>query len=90
MKKQYGTSKSGKKRKVVENSKGKLLLEFEYKIRQTRAARRPDLILEVKENKKMLLCDMVCTQEGNIEMKVKEKMDKYQQLAFETTEKRMG
>ena len=33
---------------------------------------------------------MACPQEGNIEMKIKEKMDKYQQLDFETREKRMG
>ena len=77
------------KGKVVENSKGKQLQEFEYKMSQSSAARRPDLTLEDKENKEILLCDMACPQEVNIEMKIKEKMDKYQQLAFETREKRM-
>ena len=47
------------------------------------------LTLEDKENEKILLCGMACPQERNIEMKIREKMDKYQQLAFETREKRM-
>ena len=33
---------------------------------------------------------MACPQENNIEAKVKEKLDKYQQLAFETRENRVG
>ena len=33
---------------------------------------------------------MACAQEGNTEMKIKEKMDKYRQLAFETRKKRVG
>ena len=53
MKKQYGTGKSGKKGIVVENSKGKLLWEFEDKMRQSSAARKPDLTLEDKESKKI-------------------------------------
>ena len=64
--------------------------EFEYTMSQSSAARRPDLTLEDNENKKILLCDMACPQERNIEMKIKEKMDKYEQLDFETKEKRMG
>ena len=63
--------------KVVENSKGKLLWESEYRMRQSSAARTPDLTLEGKENKKILPCDMACPQEGKIEMKIKEKADKY-------------
>ena len=59
-------------------------------MRQSSASRRPDLTLEDKENKKILLCDIACPQEGNIEMKIKEKMDKYQQLALETKEERMA
>ena len=74
---------------MVEKSKGKLLCEFEYKMRQSRATRRPDLTLEDNENKKILLYDIVCLQEGNTEMKIEKKIDKYQQLAFETREKRM-
>ena len=37
----------------------------------------------------ILLYDIVCLQEGNTEMKIEKKIDKYQQLAFETREKRM-
>ena len=33
---------------------------------------------------------MACPQENNIEAKVKEKLDKYQQLVFETRENRVG
>ena len=80
------------KGKFFDNSKGKLLWEFEYKMRQSSTARRPDLTLEDKENKKnkkILLCGMTCPQEGN-KMKVKEKMDKYRHLAFEIRKKRMG
>ena len=32
-------------------------------MRQSSEARRPDLTLEDKENKKILLCDMACPQE---------------------------
>ena len=35
-----------------------------------------------------MLCDMACRQERNIEIKQKEKITKYQQLAYETREKR--
>ena len=76
--------------KVFENNKGKLVWDFEFKMRQTSSARRPDLTLEDKETKRIWICDVACPQENNIEAKVKEKMDKYQQLAFETREKRAG
>ena len=33
---------------------------------------------------------MACPQENNIEAKVKDKLDKYQQLSFETRENRAG
>ena len=51
-------------------------------------ARRPDLILELKEDKKIWICDMTCPQQNNIETKRIEKMTKYRQLAFETRERR--
>ena len=77
------------KGKLFENMKGKLVRDFEYKLRQSSSARRPDLTLEDKETKRIWICDMVCPQENNIEAKVKEKLDKYQQLAFETRENRV-
>ena len=78
------------KGKVFENMKGKLAWDFEYKLRQSSSARRKDLTLEDKETKRIWICDMACPQENNIEAKVKEKLDKYQQLAFETRENRVG
>ena len=45
---------------------------------------------EDRERKRIWICDMACPQENNIEAKVKEKLDKYQQLAFETRENRVG
>ena len=78
------------KGKVFENMKGKLVWDFEYKLRQSSSARRPDLTLEDKERKRIWICDMACPQENNIEAKVKEKLDKYQQLAFETRGNRVG
>ena len=78
------------KGKVFENMKGKLVWDFEYKLRQSSSARRPDLTLEDKETTRIWICDMACPQENNIEAKVKEKLDKYQQLAFETRENRVG
>ena len=35
---------------VLENERGKLVWDFEFKLRKTTTARRPDLILEDKEN----------------------------------------
>ena len=81
---------NNKKGKVLENGKGKLVWDFEYKMRQSSSARRPDLTLEDKERKRVWICDMACPQESNIEAKVKEKLDKYQQLAFEMRENRVG
>ena len=41
-------------------------------------------------NKKILICDMARPQESNIEAKIKEKIDKYQQLALQIRENRLG
>ena len=68
--------------KVFENMKGKLLSDSEYKMRQKSLAGRPNPTLEDKETNKVSICDMACPQEDNIEAQVKEKLDQYQQLAF--------
>ena len=65
------------KGKILENDKGKLVWDFEYKMRQSSWARRPDLTLEDKEMKRVWICDMACRQENNIKAKVTEKLDKY-------------
>ena len=73
---------------VFENDKGKLVWDFEFNLRKTTMARRPDLILEDNEKKKIWICDMACPQQHNIETKRIEKLTKYRQLAFETRERR--
>ena len=38
---------------VLENGKAKLVWDFEFNLRKTNTSRRPDLILEYKESKKI-------------------------------------
>ena len=75
---------------VMENDKGKLVWDFEFHLRKTTTARRPDLILEDKEKKKIWICDMACPQQRNIQAKRLDKLTKYRQLAYETRERRLG
>ena len=51
-------------------------------------ARRPDVTLEDKDKKLILLIDMACPNEANKEAKRDEKIRKYQQLCFELRERR--
>ena len=53
-------------------------------------ARRPDLILKEKGEKRIWICDMACPQQHNLETKWVEKLTKYRQLAFEMSERRPG
>ena len=62
---------------------------FEFNLRKT-TSRRPDLVLEDKERKKIWICDMACPQQANIAAKRNEKVTKYRQLAFELRERRPG
>ena len=62
--------------------------DFEFHLHKTTASRRPNLILETKEDRKILICDMACPQQQNINTKKMEKLTKYRQLAFETRERR--
>ena len=78
------------KETVLENDKAKLVWDFEFHLRKTTTARRPDLILELKTDKKIWICDMACPQQNNIGAKRTEKLTKYRQLAFETREQRPG
>ena len=59
-------------------------------MRKTTTARRPDLILEYTNEKKIWIVDMACPNEKNITSKYNEKLQKYQQLAFEIRERRPG
>ena len=75
---------------VLENDKVKLLWDFEFHLQKITTARRLDLILELKTDKKIWICDMACSQQNNIGAKRTEKLTKYRQLAFETREQRPG
>ena len=54
---------------VPENGKAKLVWDFEFHLRKTTTARRPDLILEEKGGKRIWVCDMACPQQHNLETK---------------------
>ena len=41
---------------VLENSNAKLVWDFEFNLRKTTTSRRPDLVLENKEKKKIWIC----------------------------------
>ena len=78
------------KGKIFENENQKMCWDFEYNLRKTTTARRPDVTIEDKNSKKILLIDMACPNENNIAEKRREKLTKYQQLAFEIRERRPG
>ena len=57
-------------------------------MRKTTSARRQDVMIENDEEKKLWIVDMACPNEKNIGEKHREKLTKYQQLAFEMREER--
>ena len=81
---------SWKKGTVLENNGRKLIWDFEFRCRKSTSARRPDLVLEDNFNKTILIIDMACPMEQNIEEKRREKLTKYQQIAYEIRERRRG
>ena len=84
----YGTRNVGNEERCLRKINGKLVWDFEFNLHKTTMARRPDLILEDKEKKKIWICDMACPQQRNIETKRIEKLTKHRQLAFEMRERR--
>ena len=74
----------------MENSNAKLVWDFEFNFPKTTTSRRPDLVLQDKEKKKIWICDVACLQQPNIAAKRNEKVTKYRQLAFELKERRPG
>ena len=80
---------SWNKGKVIESKDFQLSWDFEYHLRKTTTARRPDVTIELKKEK-IYLVDMACPNEGNVNAKHLEKIEKYQQLAFEILERRQG
>ena len=75
---------------MLENNKAKLVWDFEFHLRKTTTAGRPDLILELEIDKKIWICNLACPQQENIGAKRAEKTTKYRQTAFETREQRPG
>ena len=75
---------------MLENDKAKLVWDFEFHLQKTTSVRRPDLLLELKIDKKILICNMACPQQNNIGAKRDEKMIKFKQIAFETRERHPG
>ena len=73
---------------LLEKNGKKICWDFEFTMRKTTSARRPDVMIENDEEKKLWIVDMACPNEKNIGEKHREKLSKYQQLAFEMREKR--
>ena len=46
--------------------------------------------METREDRKILICDMACPQQQNIDTKRMEKLTQYRQLAFETRDRPPG
>ena len=73
---------------MLEKNGKKICWDFEFTMRKATSARKPDVIIENDEGKKLWIVDMACPNEKNIGEKHREKLTKYQQLAFEMREKR--
>ena len=79
-----------KKGTVIEKPGKKLVWEFEYNMRKTTTARRPELTLEDIEEGNIWIVDMAWPAEANIVETRRGKLQKYQQLAFEIRERWPG
>ena len=64
---------------VLGNERGKLVWNFEFHLRKTTTAARPDLTLEDKSKKVIRICNMAYSQQWKIEAKRSEKLTKYRQ-----------
>ena len=75
---------------VLENDKANFVWDFQFNLRKTETARRLDLILELKNEKQIWICDMACPMQQNIDTKRIDKLTRYRKPAFETRERRPG
>ena len=73
-----------KPKAALENTKVKLLWDFNIQCDRNIIARRPDLLLVDKERKHCLLIDITVPRNDRVAEKEDEKVDKYQRLKFET------
>ena len=83
-------TKKWERGKVIEKDGKKLFWDWEHPMRTDCIARRPDLTLEDKSKKTILLIDMACPNENNKIAKRDEKIGKYNGLCFELRERREG
>ena len=79
-----------KKGTVIKKPDKKLMWNFEYRMRKTTKTRRPDLTLEDAEERIIWIDDIACPAKANIAEKRREKLQKYQQLAFEIRKRHGG
>ena len=75
---------------VLENDKVELVWNFAFQLWKTTTVKRPDLILELKTDKKIWICYIACLQQNSIGVNRTERLTKYMQLPFETRERRPG
>ena len=66
---------------LAKNGK-KICWDFEFTMGKTASARRPDVVIENDEEKKLWTVDMACPNEKNIGEKHREKLTKYQQIGL--------
>ena len=78
-----GKRSEHKPESVLENDKSQLLWDFEVQTDHHNEARRPDLILVGKERNTCQIVDFAIPGDHRVEMKEKEKREKYQDLARE-------
>ena len=71
---QFCTKQHGRREQSSPGKPGKKLVwDFEYKMRKTATARRPDQTLEDAEERIIWIVDMACPTEANIAEKRREK-----------------
>ena len=68
---------------VLENYKSQVIWDFEVQTDHETQARRPDLIIVDKERNTCQILDFAIPGDHRVEMKEKEKREKYQDLARE-------
>ena len=68
----------------------KISWDFEFNLRKTETARRPDLVLEHRDDKKITVIDTACPNEKNINETYNGNFRKYKQLVSEFRERRPG
>ena len=71
---------------VIENDECKLCWDFEYDLRKTTSAERPDLTMKYKN--KIFFIDVASPSKSTVDAKHAEKLKKYQQLALKIRERR--